>query len=106
MDPAKFCQTEYNAPGTVACAKLGKWFFARPVESPEFWNASSIAIVIICFLFIPLIYPIMIPRIIPKKYSRIITSIIIIEDVKIASLLVPITPATIRQITIDDIPGR
>ena len=36
MAPAKFCQTEYNAPGTVACAKLGKWFFARPVESPEF----------------------------------------------------------------------
>ena len=53
IDPAKFCHTEYNAPGTVAKVNAGKCVLARLVDKPEFWKASSIAIVIICFLFIP-----------------------------------------------------
>lgn len=53
IDPEKFCHTEYNAPGTVAKVKAGKCVFARLVDNPEFWKASSIAMVTICFLFIP-----------------------------------------------------
>ena len=53
IDPAKFCHTEYNAPGTVAKVNAGKCVFARLVDNPEFWKASSIAMVTICFLFIP-----------------------------------------------------
>ena len=43
---------------------------------------------------------------IAMKYCRIITNIITAEDVRIACLLTPITPATIRQITIEDMAGK
>ena len=40
------------------------------------------------------------------KYCKIITTIMIPDEVKMACLLVPITPATIKQITIADIAGK
>ena len=40
------------------------------------------------------------------KYCKIITTIIIADEDKIACLLVPITPATIKQITIEDSVGK
>ncbi|AMK14744.1 hypothetical protein YLM1_0184 [Methanobrevibacter olleyae] len=106
IEPAKFCHTEYKAPGTVAKVKSGKCVFARLVDKPEFWKAISIAMVIICLVFTPDKYARTKPNNVPKEYCKIITTIIIRDELMIASLFAPITPATIVAITIEDKAGK